>query len=197
MKAKVAENLANRVIADNKHLDVGLLGTKTILNALSENGYADLAYEVAAQEDFPSWGNWIVNGSTTLFENWPLDAKSDISQNHIMFGEIGAWYFKALGGIKPDASQPGFRNVLLEPHFVKGLDSFSASHTGPFGEIQSSWKRSGNKVSYELVIPANSSATLKLSGKKISLVGKVISENSDQALVQSLEAGKYEFEIEE
>jgi alpha-L-rhamnosidase len=33
LKAKVALNLANRVIADQKHLDVGLLGTKTILNA--------------------------------------------------------------------------------------------------------------------------------------------------------------------
>ncbi|MFA5326768.1 MAG: family 78 glycoside hydrolase catalytic domain [Prolixibacteraceae bacterium] len=195
IKAKVAENLANRVIADNKHLDVGLLGTKTILNALSENGYADLAYEVAAQEDFPSWGNWIVNGATTLYENWPLDASRDISKNHIMFGEIGAWYYKALGGMKPDASQPGFKNILLEPHFVKGLDSFTASHNGPFGEIQSSWKRSGNTVAYELVVPANSTATLKLSGKSISLNGKVISENSDQPLVQNLKSGKYEFEI--
>ncbi len=195
MKAKVAENLANRVIADNKHLDVGLLGTKTLLNALSENGYADLAYEVAAQEDFPSWGNWIVNGATTLYENWPLDASRDISKNHIMFGEIGAWYYKALGGMKPDASQPGFKNILLEPHFVKGLDSFSASHDGPYGEILSSWKRTENTVVYNLVIPANSTATLKLSGKKVSLDGKVISENSDQPLVQNLEAGKYEFEI--
>ncbi len=44
----------------------GLLGTKAILNALSENGYPDLAYEVAAQETFPSWGWWIVNGATTF-----------------------------------------------------------------------------------------------------------------------------------
>ena len=84
LKAKVAENLSKRVIADAKHLDVGLLGTKTILNALSENGYADLAYEVAAQETFPSWGWWIVNGATTLYENWPIDATKDISLNHIM-----------------------------------------------------------------------------------------------------------------
>jgi len=38
-----------------------------------------LAYEVASQETFPSWGWWIVNGATTFYENWPIDAKSDIS----------------------------------------------------------------------------------------------------------------------
>jgi alpha-L-rhamnosidase len=198
LKAKVAENLAKRVIADNKHLDVGLLGTKTILNALSENGYADLAYEVASQETFPSWGWWMVNGATTLYENWPIDATSDISLNHIMFGEIGAWYYKALGGMKPDVAQPGFKNILLEPHFVKGLESFNATHSGPYGEIQSSWKRTGNTVIYKLVIPANSSATLKLSGKSISLNGKEVqipSSSSDSKFTTQLAAGTYEFVI--
>ena len=201
LKSKVAENLANRVIADGKHIDVGLLGCKTILNALSENGYADLAYEVAAQETFPSWGWWIVNGATTLYENWPIDAKSDISRNHIMFGEIGAWYYKALGGMKPDQEKPGFKNVLLEPHFAKGLNSFQASHDGPYGKIQSGWKRSKNTVNYQVVIPANSTATLKLSGKKISQNGKLVftqtSKNTPNSFTVSLGAGTYEFIINE
>ena len=198
LKAKVAENLAKRVIADNKHLDVGLLGTKTILNALSENGYADLAYEVAAQETFPSWGWWIVNGATSLYENWPIDATHDISLNHIMFGEIGAWYYKALGGLKPDQENPGFKNVLLEPHFVKGLNSFQASHAGPFGEIQSSWKREDKKLVYRLVIPANSTASLKLSGSKISQNGKVVytqQKSGDSGYLANLSSGTYEFVV--
>jgi alpha-L-rhamnosidase len=102
LKSKVAKNLADRVSQDNYHLDVGLLGTKAILNALSENGYASVAYKVASQESYPSWGWWIVNGATSLYENWPIDAKSDISMNHIMFGEIGAWLYKGLAGIFPD-----------------------------------------------------------------------------------------------
>jgi len=141
---------------------VGLLGTKAILNALSENGYSDLAYKVASQESFPSWGWWIVNGATTLYENWPIDAKSDISLNHIMFGEIGAWYYKALGGIKPDPAQPGFKNILLEPHFVDGLDRFEAKHQSPYGEIVSSWERKGSTIVYAVIVPPNSTATLRL-----------------------------------
>jgi alpha-L-rhamnosidase len=196
LKAKVAENLSKRVIADKKHLDVGLLGTKTILNALSENGYADLAYEVAAQETFPSWGWWIVNGATTLYENWPIDATRDISLNHIMFGEIGAWYYKALGGIKPDTANPGFKNVLVEPHFVKGLDSFRASHDGAYGNIQSSWKRNGETVVYQLVVPANSSANLKLKGKQIVRNGKIVHIQTDSFGYQAnLPAGTYEFTV--
>ena len=198
LKAKVAANLAQRVKADNVHLDVGLLGTKTILNALSDNGYADLAYQMAAQEDFPSWGWWIKNGATTLYENWPIDAKSDISMNHIMFGEIGAWYYKALGGIKPDPGSPGFRNILLQPHFVAGLERFSASFKTPQGEVVSSWKKTAKGIEYEVVVPANSTATLRLDleiGQKVSNKGQVLVSASSNYFTKQLKAGSYDFLI--
>ena len=38
-----------------------------------------------------------------------------------MYGEIGAWFYKALAGINFDPQQPGFKNILLKPHFVKEL----------------------------------------------------------------------------
>ncbi len=165
----VADLLAKKVNRDG--LDVGLLGTKAILNALSENGYADLAYQLASKTTYPSWGYWIANGATTLYENWPIDAQSDISMNHIMFGEISAWFYKALGGIKPDPSTPGFKNVLLEPHFVEGLNSFYCEHAGPYGTIISSWKRNGATINYDVTVPANSSATLmQQTGKKQTLL---------------------------
>jgi alpha-L-rhamnosidase len=203
LRGKVAENLANRVIADGKHLDVGLLGTKTILNALSANGYADLAYELALQKTFPSWGWWIVNGATTLYENWPINAKSDISLNHIMFGEIGAWFYKSLGGIYPDEQQPGFKNIILKPDFVKGLDSFEASHVGPYGKIVSSWKRVGKKIEYRVTIPPNSTAVLSLKGEKVSENNIGLDGNTPIKLEQSLNgiisirlnAGSYFFTI--
>jgi alpha-L-rhamnosidase len=190
-KSKVAANLAKRVEADLFHLDVGLLGQKAILNALSENGYADVAYKVASQKTYPSWGWWIENGATTLYENWKIDAASDISLNHIMFGEIGAWMYKGLGGIKPDPLQPGFKNVLLAPHFVEGLDHFEATHEGPHGTISSSWTKKGKKVSYTVIIPANSTATVILpvvAGLKPYLEGKAVEEDT-----MSVGSGTYEF----
>ena len=148
---------------------------------------------MASQKTFPSWGWWIANGATTLYENWPIDAKSDISMNHIMFGEIGAWLYKAPGGIKPDEKQPGFKNVILQPYFVEGLDSFEASHDGPYGKIISSWKRTGTTIKYNVLIPANATATVKLDllkGFQISVEGKKVNGNNIQ-----LAAGNYLIEI--
>ncbi|GAO41384.1 alpha-L-rhamnosidase [Flavihumibacter petaseus] len=156
----VAATLAAAVRNNGYKLDVGLLGTKAILNALSDNGYADVAYRLAASDQYPSWGYWIANGATTLYENWPINAKSDISLNHIMFGEIGAWFFKGLGGIKPTEENPGFKKIKLEPHFVPALDSFSVSHDGPYGTIRSSWIREGRTVLYTVVIPPNTTAEI-------------------------------------
>ncbi|MCX2452597.1 family 78 glycoside hydrolase catalytic domain [Pedobacter sp. PLR] len=192
IQAKVASNLAKRVAADGMHLDVGVLGAKAILNALSDNGQAETAYKLAAQDTYPSWGWWIVNGATTLYENWDINAPRDISLNHMMFGEIGAWLFKGLGGIHTDEAEPGFKKVRLRPNFVSGLNHFEAEHEGPYGKIRSSWKRAGNKVIYEVLIPANSSASISfpLTGdKKAYQAGKVL------PAVISVPAGKYQFEI--
>lgn len=177
LKHQVAENLAKKVEADNFHLDVGLLGTKAILTALSDNGFDDVAYKLASQRTFPSWGWWIENGATTLYENWNIQSKNDISLNHIMFGEIGAWWYKSLGGIKPDEKQPGFKHILLQPQVVAGLESFEATHNGPYGQIVSSWTKSKQGLSYYFVIPANSSASIEIPlvrEQKIYLNGKLI-----------------------
>ena len=194
MKGRVAANLAQRVKDDNDHLDVGLLGTKAILSALSDNGYPDVAYTLAAQNTYPSWGWWIVNGATTLYENWKIDSHADISLNHIMFGEIGAWMYKGLGGIKPDPAHPGFKNILLQPNFVAGLDEYHASHEGPYGKIVSAWKRANKKLLYEVVVPPNSTASIRFGiakGQKVYENGKEIAHINDYAVA----AGSYQFEI--
>jgi alpha-L-rhamnosidase len=191
-KAMVAANLAKRVEADGMHLDVGVLGARAILTALSDNRYADVAYKLAAQDTFPSWGWWIVNGATTLHENWDLSAKRDISLNHMMFGEIGGWLFKGIGGINIDEQHPGFSNILLKPNFVNGLTHFESSHQGPYGTIVSSWRRKDDIVLYSVVVPANSSATISFpqASGKATYLGK-----TKIPAVYNAGAGKYEFEI--
>ena len=196
-RARVAANLAARVKADGVKLDVGLLGTKSILNALSENGYAQLAYEIATRDSFPGWGWWIKNGATSLYENWPIDAKSDISMNHIMFGEVSAWFFKALGGIQPDAENPGFHHFYLRPLFAGGLNDFSVSYKSPQGTIYSSWKRTEQGIAFHAVVPGNSSATLTLDvprGKSVFIDG-IKKPVSGGVFSQRLPAGRYSIVI--
>jgi alpha-L-rhamnosidase len=193
LKSKAAAILADSVAADNYHLDAGILGAKAILGALSDNGQAQTAYRLASQDTFPSWGWWIVNGATTLYENWDINRKRDLSLNHIMFGEIGAWMYKSPGGIKPDETQPGFKHILLTPDFVDGLDHFEARHTGPYGEIVSSWKRKRKTIVYDVTVPANSTATIQFPAQK-SVSGKQpVTVTNNKCKV---EAGSYEFTLE-
>ena len=199
-KQKVADNLAKRVISDNTHLDVGLLGSKSILNALSDNGYADIAYALASNDSYPSWGWWIANGATTLFEDWDATSHS-LSRNHIMFGEIGAWFYKALGGIKPDPTNPGFKNIQLKPLFIEKLEFANVSFNSPYGEIVSAWQRKGSRIIYHVTIPANTTASLQLpSGmkiKKIKTLSKGDYKINSQNGIYLLPSGDFECEIVE
>ncbi len=176
MRAKAAAALAESVKAAGCHIDCGVLGAKAVLNALSENGYAGIAYKVAVQDTYPSWGWWVVNGATSLLENWDLKATRDISDNHIMFGEIGAWPYKALGGIFPDESRPGFKNIILRPNFVRELGSFEARHNTPYGEVVSKWEWNKRRsvVEYTVSVPANSTATFHAPTKDGAGKGEVL-----------------------
>jgi alpha-L-rhamnosidase len=192
LKSKVASNLAKRVAADGFHLDVGLLGQKALLDALSENGFPDVAYKVAAQETYPSWGWWIKNGATTLYENWDIKAQNDISLNHIMFGEVGAWLYKGLGGIRTVSSAPGFRQIRVQPYFPPDLNSFEVSHNGPNGIIRSSWIRTGKQIKYTLTIPPNSSASFyvpQVKGLEAFQNKKKLTDN-----IINLPSGTYQFD---
>lgn len=184
MIQKVADNLAEKVKEAGFHLDVGVLGAKALLNALSNHGHTETAYKVAVQDTYPSWGWWIVNGATTLLENWDLDAERDISDNHMMFGEIGGWFFKGLGGIYPDPEQPGFKNIILRPYFVSGLNQFQATHISPYGKIVSKWERKKKYVVYDIEIPANSTATFYLP------------DNIKGEKMIQLESGKHSLKLE-
>ena len=112
----------------------------------------------------------------------------------MMFGEIGGWFFKGLGGILPDEAHPGFKNVLLKPNFVSGLSYFNASHDGPYGKIVSSWSRKGQDVIYNVTIPANSSATITFpnAGKSKVYLNNVLIKNSGN---YKIAAGSYQFRV--
>ncbi|ADQ17462.1 alpha-L-rhamnosidase [Leadbetterella byssophila DSM 17132] len=176
-KQQVADNLAIRVKSDG--LDVGLLGTKAILQALSDGGHGEVAYALASRKTYPSWGWWIMNGATTLFENWPIDAKSDISMNHIMFGEIGAWYYKALGGIRPESA--GFQKILVKPFIPRELERFSVELESPLGKIVSGWEGRN----YTLEIPDGVEAELHVPKEFVG-----------GSKVLKLKAGRHTFKVE-
>ena len=79
------------------------------------------------------------------------------------------------------------------------MNEFKSSFNAPTGLIESSWKKENGKIIYQVTIPPNSTATLRLSIKKgqhIRQNQKSILVSKDYAYKVPLVSGKYIFEIE-
>ncbi len=76
-----------------------------------------------------------------------------------MFGDISAWFYKALAGINPDPAAPGFQHVILRPHPVGDLRFVRATYRSPYGTIVSDWRREGGRFRWRVRVPPNSTAT--------------------------------------
>lgn len=144
----------------------GNIGTKYLLETLSSYGYADLAYNLVASEDYPGWGYMLANGATTLWERWEkAEGVGMNSHNHPMLGCPGVWFFKYLGGIRRAEDSAGFDHFILKPTFVKGLSNVSVSYNSRAGMIRSSWKRVQGGIECSFEVPTNCCATLSLPGR--------------------------------
>lgn len=155
-RPRVLARLVAAVREKDGHLDCGILGTKAILHVLTDGGHHDLAWQMATKEDFPSWGWWLQQGATTLWETW--DGTS--SRNHIMFGDISHWCFRVLGGLAPQAAHPGFSRFTLCPHLPEGLEWVQVDHEAPAGTIRSHWQHERDEWRWQVTIPPNTRATL-------------------------------------
>lgn len=146
----VFDNLVNDVVDRGNDLNTGAIGTKLLLPALTEHGRADLAYALATQTDYPSWGNWVKKGATTSWEVWDITGPEQ-SMNHAFLGTVDDWLYMYLAGIQ--AATPGYREVLIAPVFPQDLPHASATVGTPRGEIHSSWRREGGGVTLRVDIP--------------------------------------------
>ena len=177
-RAATAAKLVASVESMDCHVNMGLLGTKHVFRALSRIGRTDLAFKMLVNPTKPSMVEWIQKGGTTLWEDW----KNGSSRNHIMFGDFMGWAYQYLAGIQlPEADSStsavpvvkarGFKEIVIAPQVIEGLTWVKASVNGPYGEIVSAWKRDGKKVTLDVTVPPNTTATVKLPGRDPARVG--------------------------
>jgi alpha-L-rhamnosidase len=197
-KPRVVANLVAAVEKADHHIDTGILGAKYLLNALLENGRADVAYRMVAQKDQPSWGWWLEQGATTLWEQW----NGTESRNHIMFGDVSAWFYRALAGIAPDPRAPGFKHFFIAPQVVGDLTSARGEYKSIRGQIVSDWKVANGQFQLSLTVPANTAATVSLPvsgnllerGKPLArAAGVTLLRNERERIVVEVGSGEYRF----
>jgi alpha-L-rhamnosidase len=157
-RSRIVDRLVIEVHRKNDHLDVGILGAKYLFNTLSDHGQHELAYRIANQTTAPSYGHWVAQGATTMWERW----NGESSRNHIMCGDICAWMYKYLAGIRVDPRQPGFKNVIIQPDPVGNMTWVKAHHDSLYGRIVSQWKREGKGFTMTVTIPPNSTGTISV-----------------------------------
>ena len=151
------------VYSKNTHLSTGILGTKYLLPLLSQDGRGDLAYDLATQTTYPSWGYMIEKGATTVWELWQdVEGPSMNSHNHAMFGSVGAWFYTSLAGIHIDPKNPGYERIRIQPEMVRDLHYASASIDTVRGRVASAWQREPGRTRLEVTIPPGSTAEIYL-----------------------------------
>ncbi|MFD8215474.1 family 78 glycoside hydrolase catalytic domain [Streptomyces sp. NPDC059697] len=170
---KAAHPNSSRVRYAENTLSVGFLGVNVLAPVLTDEGHADLAYQLLHQDAMPSWLFSVKNGATTVWERWNSYAE-DVgfgpvgmnSFNHYAYGAIMEWMYAYMAGIARDPDSPGFKRFLLQPHIdpTGGITQVSGSYESPYGVIKSEWKLEdgGRELVYDVDVPANSEAVLRL-----------------------------------
>lgn len=202
-------------------LAVGFLGSNVIAPVLSDNGNAQVSYDLLLQDQQPSWLYEVKAGATTVWERWNSyspgigfgDSEMN-SFNHYAYGSIVEWMYRYMAGICADEKDPGFKHIILQPTLDTGtkyndeerIHKVDASYDSVYGKIESCWNsQDGALVSYHARIPANTTATLYLpveeaSGQQMPAVSgltfKGMTErNGLKAAEFELESGGYEFTV--
>jgi alpha-L-rhamnosidase len=168
----------------NNHLTTGIIGTKYLMSALTLTGRSDMAYDLAVQTTYPSWGYMLEKGATTIWELWQDNNRPLMnSHDHPALGSVGAWFYQALGGIDQQPGTGAYRHLRIAPQMVKDLRWASASIDTVRGRVATSWTHDDASTTLEVTIPVNCDAEIVIpedpqrSQSRLSEGGHTIWEN--------------------
>ena len=180
----VAKNVLFKCVPANTKLQIGtgdlnitcgVVGIQWLMRELSKMGRADVAFALASNTKYPSWGYMAANGATTFWELWNGNTADPAmnSANHVMLlGDLLTWSYENLGGIKSDYNKTAFKHIILKPNFeIPDLEFANTSYITPYGKVVSNWKRTLMKLHWEVTVPVNTTAEVHLPNGKVQQVG--------------------------
>jgi len=193
----VVNALVNDIKAHDTTITVGIVGAAQLWPVLSANGQHDLAITLAQSTKYPSHGYMSFNAvenATTLWELWnsPDEGPGMDSRNHIMFGAIGAWFYRDVAGINPN----GLETILLRPRMTRDASLSPEVHAELVtvkGLISVDYVRdpATQAINMKVTVPANTQA--KLSLEPLSSSGKCATiHESGKLIYTSAEPSMYD-----
>jgi len=174
LRNEVAKQVVKNIVVDNKnHVSCGVIGISWLLRVLSENGYGDVAYALATQKTYPSWGYMAEQGATTIWELWNGDHAdpSMNSGNHVMLlGDLLTWCFQQLGGIQQRGD--AYRHLVFRPDFtITACEWTDCSFESPYGRVSSRWTKTRQHLDWHINVPCNTTAEVHLPDGTVKNIG--------------------------
>ncbi len=192
----VKQQLFNRTNnTDKGHIGVGLVGVPILTEWAIESKAADFMYGILKKRDYPGYLYMIDNGATTTWESW----NAERSRIHNCYNGIGTWFYQAVGGIRPDENNPGYKHVFIEPQIPNGVTWAKTTKESPYGTIAVDWQlESPGILNLDVALPVSTTATVILpeNTTSCSVNGETISlgdnksvelENGNHHLIISLQ----------
>lgn len=180
-KKEAFERLLEMIHKAGNNMDVGVIGGRYLFHVLSEFGYNDLAFSMITKPDYPSYGNWIERGATTLWEEFQPEGGPIHSKNHHFWGDVSHWFISCVSGIQYGRKN-GKAFLEIKPAFIEQLEWAEGWHQSPEGKIHVRWEKDQGEINLSLEIPVS------LEGNILLPDGAVFEDGSKQRPVRS---GKY------
>lgn len=207
IRERAGESFLGEMQRFDWHPRTGFIGTPRLLPALHLAGQDDAAYRVLLTKTVPSWLYPVSVGATTIWERWdgwdgvhPRGGMNSL--NHYAFGSVGEYLFGMIGGIQPEL--PGYQKIRIEPVIRDGLTWATTRYASVRGTIATTWRKVGGTLTFDLAIPANTTATVFVPAKTADDVmesGKPAGQSEGLkflrieggAAVYDVESGHYSF----
>jgi len=160
----VRKRLVAAVHEMDDKIDFGIIGSRTVFRQLCEAGAVDLAWKLLMRPDYPSYLNMVSQDVNTLMETF----NGDCSRNHIMFGDVGAWAYEYLAGLRigKGRARSGLA-VTVRPFVPKALNHVKASVELGEGRVTVEWTKKDGVFTLLLDIPNGVSATIVMPDGKV------------------------------
>ena len=151
-------------------LTTGFIGVKYLLPALCDVGEIDLAYKIAKETEYPSWGYTILQGATTIWERWNgyteengFETPGMNSFNHYSLGSCVEWFYGYVLGIK--LSENG--KITVRPSLSKALSFAKGEYGSIQGKICVEWQYVGGRYEVKVSADADLDYDCDFTGREI------------------------------
>lgn len=206
MREKVAHHYS---VVTDYHLDTGIVLTPILINYLTDNGYADIAFKIMTAKTYPSYFN-LMEDDTTFSEHWSkkwpdyyiggensklVKGGGELSHCHPMYGSVCAWLYERVAGL--ELTRLGKKEVGIHPHFTDCLTWAKADKIIPYGKVSIDWENGDDGLTLVVCIPQGVSGVCDFPSQYKELrcisTGETLKADEDGFFRFKLQGGKWIF----